>query len=146
MGVTGETAPASDENEGFRPLVEGLLQANLERAPERALRIRRREAAALVATDAGRAVTIRLVPGTARSPGTVLVHDGEDPRAEVAVYAAGMALLELAGAPLRLGMPDVWAPAGRDILRQILTRRIRVRGLVRHLGTVRRLSILLSAR
>jgi len=35
---------------------------------------------------------------------------------------------------------------GRDVLLQIARRRIRVRGLVLHLGTVRRLSILLSAR
>ena len=146
MGVTGQAAPPSDEHAGFRQLVDGLLRANLERAPERALRIRRREAATLVATDAGSAVTVQLLPGAAQAPGTVLVHDGEDPWAEIAVYADGMALLELAGAPLRLGLPDIWAPAGRDVLRQILTRRIRIRGLLRHLGTVRRISILLSVR
>jgi hypothetical protein len=76
----------------------------------------------------------------------VSVHDGEDPRAEIAVHARSMALLELAGTPLRLGLPDVLTSSGRGVLLQIARRRIRVRGLVRHLGTVRRLSILLSAR
>ncbi|MEP6759646.1 MAG: hypothetical protein ABJB55_10665 [Actinomycetota bacterium] len=146
MGIDTEAADPTEEWAGFHELVEGLLEANLEREPERGLRIRRREAAALVATDAGGSVTIRMVPGAAREAGTLLVVDGEDPGADVAVYAASMALLELAGAPLRFGLPDVWTPAGRDVLRQIVTRRIRVRGLVRHLGTVRRLSMLLSPR
>jgi hypothetical protein len=108
--------------------------------------IRRREAAALVATDAGVAVTIRLLPGGAHAPGSVVVHDGEDPGAEIAVHAGSMALLELAGTPLRFGLPDVLTSSGRGVFLQIARRRIRVRGLVRHLGTVRRLSILLSAR
>lgn len=135
-----------DEHAGFRSLVEGLIEANLSRVPERALVIRRREAAALVATDAGIAVTIQMLPGAAHTPGTVLVHDGEDPWAEIVVRAESMALLEMAGTPLRFGLPDALTPKGRDVLAQIARRRIRVRGLVRNLGTVRRLSILLSAR
>lgn len=147
MGMTeGHGPEAHHEHAGFRDLVEGLLGANLERAPERALTIRHREAAALVATDAGIAVTIQMLPGPAHAPGTVLVHDGEDPWAEIVVHAESMALLELAGTPLRFGLPDGFTPVGRDVLRQILSRQIRVRGLVRHLGTVRRLSMLLSAR
>ena len=137
---------ASGEHAGFRALVEGLLESNLLRCPERATLIRRREAAALIATDAGVAVTIEMLPGAAHAPGSVSVRDGEDPGAEIAVHAEGMALLELAGTPLRFGLPDVLTPTGRDVLLQIARRRIRVRGLVRHLGTVRRLSMLLSAR
>jgi hypothetical protein len=136
----------NDEHVGFRGLVEGLLEANLERAPERAMVIRRREAAALVATDAGAAVTIQMLPGAAHAPGTVLVHDGEDPWAEIVVRAESIALLELAGTPLRFGLPDALTPVGREVLGQIVRGRIRVRGLIRNLGTVRRLSILLSAR
>jgi hypothetical protein len=135
-----------DEHAGFRALVEGLLEANLERSPERAMVIRRREAAVLVATDAGIAVTIQMLPGAAHAPGTVLVHDGEDPWAEIVVRAESMALLEMAGTPLRFGLPDALTPAGREVLGQIVRRRIRIRGLIRNLGTVRRLSILLSAR
>ena len=136
----------SDEHGGLRDLVEDLLESNLLRCPERATLIRRREAAALVATDAGVAVTIELLPGAAHAPGSVSVHDGEDHAAEIVVRADGMALLELAATPLRLGLPDVLTPMGRGVLLQIARGRIRVRGLVRHLGTVRRLSMLLSAR
>jgi len=135
-----------DEHGGLRALVEDLLESNLLRYPERATLIRRREAAALIATDAGVAVTIEMLPGAAHAPGSVLVYDGEDPTAEIAVHAEGMVLLELAATPLRLGLPDVLTRTGRGVLLQIARRRIHVRGLVRHLGTVRRLSMLLSAR
>ena len=137
---------ADDEHAGFRALVEGLLEANLVRDPRRSFLITRREAVALLATDAGLAVTIQLLPGAAHGPGTVLVHDGEDPWAEVVVHAASVGLLELAATPLRLGLPDVLHPHGREVVRDLLVRRIRVQGLVRHLWTVRRISRLLSAR
>jgi hypothetical protein len=134
------------EAAGFREMVEGLVEANLVRAPARARRITHREAAALVATDVDVAVTIQMLPGALHAPGSVLVHDGEDPWAEIVVRAGSVGLLELAAVPLRFGLPDVLTPDGREVLRQILRRQIRVHGLVRHLGTVRRLSMLLSAR
>ncbi len=140
-----DTAPG-DELAGLRDLVDALIAANLLRDPHRATRIRRREAASLVAIDAGIAVTVQMLPGAANAPGSVLVHDGEDPWAEVVVHADGTALLGLAASPLRFGLPDALTPGGRDVIRQIVQRRIRVRGLIRHLGTVRRLSMLLSAR
>ncbi len=138
--------PSPAEHTGLRDLVEGLVEANLARTPERSLRFTHREAASLVATDAGLAVTVQMLPGAFHAPGSILVHDGEDPWAEIVVRADSADLLELAAAPLRFGLPDVLTPDGREVLRQILTREIRVRGLLRHLGTVRRLSLLLSAR
>jgi hypothetical protein len=138
--------PHDGEHAGFRELVEGLLHANLARDPDRSFLITRREAVALLATDAGLAVTIRLLPGAADGAGTVVVHDGEDPRAEVVVHAASAGLLELAATPLRFGLPDVLHRDGREVVRDLLVRRIRVQGLVRHLWTVRRISRLLSAR
>ena len=137
-----------DRNPGiaFRDLVQGLVDANLERDPARALRVSKREAASLVATDADVAVTIQMLPGARRAPGTVLVHDGRDPWAEIVVRAESLGLLELAATPLRFDLPDVATADGRAVVRQLLRRRIRVEGMVRHLGTVRRLSMLLSAR
>jgi hypothetical protein len=140
------TQPPDGAHAGFRALVEGLLEANLARDPARALLITRREAVALFATDAGLSVTIQLLPGAAGHPGTVVVHDGEDPWAEVVVHAASVGLLELAATPLRFGLPDVLHADGREVVRDLMTRRIRVQGLVRRLWTVRRISRLLSAR
>jgi hypothetical protein len=104
-------------DQAFRELVQGLIDANLAREPARALRVCHREAASLVATDADVAVTIQMLPGARRSAGTVLVHDGRDPWAEVVVRAEGIALLELAATPLRFDLPDVMTAAGRDVVR-----------------------------
>jgi hypothetical protein len=134
------------EHAGFRELVDGLLGANLARDPGRALLITHREAVALLAIDAGLAVTIQLLPGAVGAPGSVVVHDGEDPWAEVVVHAPSVGLLELAATPLRFGLPDVATADGRRVVRDLLARRIRVQGLVRHLSTLRRISLLLSAR
>ena len=130
----------------FRELVQGLVDANLARDPRRASRVTKREAASLVATDADVAVTIQMLPGAHRAPGTVLVHDGSDPWAEIVVRAESIELLELAATPLRFDLPDVTTREGRDVVRQLVRGRIRVQGMLRHLGTVRRLSMLLSAR
>jgi len=142
MDVNDDRPPAT----AFRDLVQGLVDANLAREPARAMRLSRREAASLVATDADVAVTIQMLPGARRAPGTVLVHDGRDPWAEIVVRAESLGLLELAATPLRFGLPDVTTPDGRDVVRQLVRGRIRVQGMLRHIGTVRRLSMLLSAR
>ena len=123
---------------GITELIDGLVRQNLGRDPSR--RLRRRDVVAIEAVDAGVAVSLR------SSDGTILVTDGRDPDARVVVSAPSTKLLELAGAPLRFGLPDAFTPDGRALIRDLLTRRIRVRGLIRHLGTVRRLTSLLSAR
>ena len=63
MGVSAE-----DPALAFRDLVQELVDANLAREPERAMRVSKREAAALVATDADVAVTIQMLPGARRAP------------------------------------------------------------------------------
>jgi len=126
------------ESGGIRELIEGLVRQNLGRDPSR--RLRRRDVVAIEAADAGVAVSLR------SSDGTILVTDGRDPDARVVVSASSTKLLELAAAPLRFGLPDAFSRDGRALTRDLLTRRIRVRGLIRHLGTVRRLTSLLSAR
>jgi len=126
------------ESGGITELIDGLVRQNLGRDPSR--RLRRRDVVAIEAADAGVAVSLR------SSDGTILVTDGRDPDARVVVSASSTKLLELAAAPLRFGLPDAFSRDGRALTRDLLTRRIRVRGLIRHLGTVRRLTSLLSAR
>ena len=142
MGMSGATTP----DDAFRELVQGLIDANLVRQPARALR-RVSPGGGVPRSDRrGRRRDDPDVAGRPPLAGTVLVHDGRDPWAEVVVRAEGIALLELAATPLRFDLPDVTTAAGRDVVRKLLGGRIRVHGMVRHLGTVRRLSMLLSAR
>jgi hypothetical protein len=126
------------EPAGITELIDGLVRQNLSRDPTRQLRDR--DIVTIEAEDAGVAVSLR------SSEGTILVTDGRDPGARVVVSASSTKLLELAGAPLRFGLPDALSHDGRALIGDLLTRRIRVQGLIRHLGTVRRLTMLLSAR
>ena len=116
-----------EEPAGITELIDGLVRQNLGRDPSR--RLRRRDVVAIEAVDAGVAVSVR------SSDGTILGTDGRDRDARVVVTA-----------PLRFGLPDAFSRDGRALIRDLLTRRIRVRGLIRYLGMVRRLMSLLSAR
>jgi hypothetical protein len=126
------------EPRGITELIDGLVQQNLRRDPTR--RLQSGDVISIEAVDAGVAVSIR------SSEGRIVVVDGRDPDARVVIGASSTKLLELAGAPLRFGLPDAFSHDGRALIGDLLTKRIRVRGLIRHLGTVRRLTMLLSAR
>ena len=134
----GSGSASVEEPSGITALIDGLVRQNLRRDPTRHLL--RGDVVTIGAVDADVSVSIR------PSEGGIAVVDGRDPSARVVVSASSTKLLELAGAPLRLGLPDVFTHAGRAVIGDLLAKRIRVRGLIRHLGTVRRLTVLLSAR
>jgi hypothetical protein len=126
------------EGAGLAELVVGLLEQNLERDPSRR-RLLRGGAVVVAASDAGSAIRIELAPELPWAAGWPLA-------APVEVRAPSVALMALAAVPLRFGLPDVLSRDGRRIVGGILQGTIRVRGLVLHLPTVRRLTMLLSAR
>jgi hypothetical protein len=125
------------EPSGLATMIGTLIEQNLERDPAR-LRLLRPSVAAIEAPDAGVAVTVRT------SPGRVVVVNGADPDAHVGVTADSSTLLQLTGAPLRFGLPDALDPRGRAVLRDVLTRRVRIRGLASHPRRLARLTMLLS--
>ncbi len=53
-------------------------------------------------------------------------------------------LLDLTTAPLRFGLPDVMTSEGRAVVRDLLVRRLRIGGLLRHPLRLARLTQLLS--
>jgi len=126
------------EPNGLASMLGGLIQANLERDPSRRSLLRR-ATIAIGARDAEVAATIRL------SPGSVAVANGVAvPKPDLLVVADSQDLLALSAAPLRFGLPDAAAPAGRALLGKLVRRRIRIRGLFRHPLVLGRLSRLLS--
>ena len=129
---------AEPEAAGLAELVIGLVEQNLERDPSRR-RLLRGGTVVIGATDAEAAVRVELVTELPWAVGWPLV-------APVEVLAPSVVLMALASVPLRFGLPDVFTRDGRRIVGGILRRTIRVRGLVRHPATVRRLTMLLSAR
>jgi hypothetical protein len=137
--VSAAEGPDADGRAGLAGMLDELVRQNLARDPGRR-RLLRPTVAVLEVPDAGVVATVR-IDGTG-----VRVVDGDDPAARVRVTAAGERLLALAAAPLRFGLPDALDPEGRRVLGDLAAGRIRVRGLVRRLPDVVRLTRLLSAR
>jgi hypothetical protein len=128
------------EVSGLAAMLEDLVTQNLERDPGRRRLLTRPLRVVIEVPDAAVRASIGVDDGQFR------VRQGDDPSARVRVRANGLDVLGLATVPLSLGLPDVRTVEGRRVVSMLLTGRIRVRGLVRYLGEVRRLTQLLSAR
>ena len=127
----------ADDVSGLAVMVGTLIEQNLERDPSRR-RLLRRSVACLSATDADVSITIRTLPGR------VEISDGLADDAQVTIISDSARLLDLTAAPLRFGLPDAFDPRGRAVLGNVLRRRVRIRGMVRHPRRVARLASLLS--
>lgn len=125
---------------GLAAMIDELVRQNLERDPGRRRLLARPLRVVVEVPDAGVRASVRTEAGAVR------VDDGDDPHAAVRVRADGRRVLALASVPLWVGLPDVRAAEGRAVVRDLATGAIRVDGLLRHLGQVRRLTQLLSAR
>ena len=126
---------------GLATMLDELIAQNLARDPSRRRLLRRPFLVVIEVPDAGVRAAIR-----ADGRGGVSVTPGDDPSAAVRVRADGLEVLGLASAPLWAGLPDIRTRDGRAIVLDIASGRIRVQGLFSHLGDVRRLTALLSAR
>jgi hypothetical protein len=135
--VTAQVVVAGERPSGLAEMLAGLLRSNLERHPGR--RVLLRPATIVVAArDAGVSVGLRL------ERGRVTLTDGNTSRRDVVISAASGDLLALASAPLRLGFPDPFDRRGRTVLREIVSGRVRIDGLLRHPVLVSRFARLLS--
>jgi hypothetical protein len=137
---------ADAEPNGLADLVGRLIESNLETEPDRR-RLLRDTIVLLSASDAAIEATVTLssagvdvangpAKGPAKGPGGRRPH--------LAIEADAYDLIELAGAPLRFGLPDVMHPQGRSVIRRIATRHVRVSGMLRHPIRLSRFTRLLS--
>ena len=126
------------EPNGLATLVGRLLEANLATFPERR-RLLSPSVIELAAIDAGVSVTVRLE----RDRGEV-ANGGSGRSAHVSVEGDGQDLIDLAAAPLRMGLPDLSHRSGRTVVRRILGHDVRVSGMLRHPVRMSRFLRLLS--
>lgn len=125
------------EPSGLVTMLAELIEQNLARDPERS-RLLRPCVATLRVPDADVTMHLRIGPGGIR------VGDGDVPNAHLRIRADAERLLALTNAPLRLGLPDPTSAEGRSVLLDLLLRRVRVGGLLRHPLRLVRLTSLLS--
>ena len=129
---------ADPEPNGLADLVGRLIETNLEADPDRRSLLHD-TVVRLRASDAATEATITLsIAGVAVSNGPV------DRRPHLILLAEAYDLIELAGAPLRFGLPDALHPRGRAVIRRIATGRVRVSGMLRHPIRLSRFTRLLS--
>jgi hypothetical protein len=130
-------AVVGPEPSGLAIMVADLIGQNLARDPARRTLLRPL-VAVLDAPDANVTVFLRIGRDDVR------VGDDDVPDAHVRIQATSERLLDLTTAPLRFGLPDPLRPEGRAIVADLLRRRIRIRGLLRHPLRLARLTKLLS--
>jgi hypothetical protein len=125
------------EPSGLASMVAELIEQNLVRDPARR-ELLRPLVAVLDAPDADVTVFLRVAPADVR------VGDGNVPDAHLSIRARSGRLLDLTTTPLRFGLPDLLSHEGRVIVGDLLGRRLRIRGLLRHPLRLARLTRLLS--
>jgi hypothetical protein len=135
-----EVAPSAQEN-GLALMVSGLILQNLQEKPgKRDDFARLRGRIAIVAEDAEVALTL------AFDGNMLTVHDGIEGVPHLMVRGLGedivqMSLLELTP---RLGLPNLFSPAGRAIFQKTQSGQVRVYGALLHIPMLLRLTRLLS--
>ena len=137
---------ADAEPNGLADLVGRLIETNLETEPDRR-GLLRDTIVLLQASDAAIEATVMLSRAgvdvaNGRAMGQAKGPSGRRPH--LVIEADAYDLIELAGAPLRFGFPDVIDPQGRSVIRRIATRHVRVSGMLRHPIRLSRFTRLLS--
>ena len=128
---------ADAEPSGLALMIGGLIQQNLERDPGRERHLDG-TVVTIVAPDAEVAVTVRL------DPDLVLVTDGVSDDSQVVVTASSDRLLQITASPLRFGLPDALSTGGREVLGGVLSRQVKIKGLLRSPQRLARITQLLS--
>lgn len=139
MSVGGPHVAYLDrEPNGLAAMLGGLIQANLSAHPDRGRSLTRTAVFSICAPDAEVGVSIRL------SAGRVAIRNGVVGRAHVRIEADSGSLIGLSAVPLRFGLPDVTTREGRAVIRDVIGRRLRIRGMLVHPGKLARLNRLLT--
>jgi hypothetical protein len=129
---------ADAEPNGLASMLGALIEANLTHHPHRD-GLLRPAVIELHALDADTVVTLEVDHGAVR-----VANGTANGRAHVVVRAGSRDLIELASTPLLLGMPDPLSAQGRDMVRKLARRHVRIDGVLRHPGKILRLNRLLS--
>lgn len=120
---------------GLGDMIGGLLAGNLAAHPDRA--VPKRGRVNIIATDAGASCGLRFDAGFVTVSGPL-----PDPDLEIATTSDR--LMSLTSVPLRFGLPDTFTREGRAVVGSIASRKLRVRGILAHLGLLSRLNRLLA--
>jgi hypothetical protein len=123
---------------GLSAIIADLIEGNLQSEPERARFLKGpQRSVQITAEDLDSDVS--LVLGIER----VEVADGKTEKPHVWIRTDSLTLLDLPNAKLFGGLPSITDATGRDVIRKMLSGRLKIKGMMR-IGLVRRVQMLLS--
>ena len=126
------------EPAGLTAMLGGILEGNLRDHPERERLLAPPMVASISVPDVDTEVAIRFAPDR------IQVRTGPVSRSDVVVQADSELLMSLSTVPLRFGLPDLGTREGRHVVAQLLRRKLRIKGALRHPAKLARLNKLLS--
>lgn len=135
--MTERVVLADPQAEGLPAMIAGLISAAVAEPPGVALLDRMRGTVTITVPDAEVSVGLRFTGGR------VQVSASPVQPCLLQLSMDSDRLLALSGVPLLAGLPSVLTPAGRQVIRDILSGKIRIAGL-RHVTLLRQLTTLLS--
>lgn len=136
--MTARVEYLDEEPAGLASMIGGLIEGNLAEHPERA-KLLKPALVGIIADDAGVAVTLRFAPGL------VTVATGlTGGRPDLLIRTTSEDLMALTSVPLRLGLPDAFTQPGRVVMGKLVSGKLKVKGMFRHLPALTRLQRLLS--
>jgi hypothetical protein len=143
-GEPVELAPGAEEN-GFANMLHAMLSQNFEAKPHKLSDLRKMQGtAALVADDAGVAVTLRFMRGV------VVIESGVRGVPDVCVRGTTDAVMSMSNMPITFGLPlpnprDKEAKAAYDGINLAMKKgEIHVHGMLRHFFFMQRFTRIMS--
>ena len=127
-----------EDEDGLAAMLGGLLQAAAADPAKAKVLDAMNGVVTIAVPDAEVEVGLRFGNGTCR------VYGAGIPGSTVRIEMPSETLMAFSTIPLLYGMPSVTTAEGRAFTKQVLTREVRISGLLRHLTLVRQLNTLLS--
>ncbi len=126
------------EPPGLASMLGGIIEGNLRDHPDRERLLTPTAVYAFDVPDVQVRVSLRLTAERVQLKEGIVGHP------HVVIRTDSDNLLGLSIVPLRFGLPDPATEAGRAVMGDLLRRRLRIKGLVRHPLRLARLNKLLS--
>jgi len=124
---------------GLAVMLKDLLDQNLVQNPHKLHDFRQLNIGfALIVTDAELELTMVF------KGGNLTIHAGVHPRAKVQIAIETEMVLAMSNLQIKNGLPYYFDETGREVLKAIFTRKLKIRGLLRHFPSMVRLSRVLS--
>lgn len=127
MGTPSVIVDDSAQENGLATMLAELLRQNMEQTPAKTRHFDKLKAVvAISAPDAEVSLTMFF------NRGSCVIYDGLVGKPDLHIEADSETILGLSTVPLRAGLPDLFDRQGRDLARKILSKKLRIQGLLFH--------------